>query len=132
MSCRRANLAAISSGSRGRSLVPVDLLAALVALLRLDRQRGDRPCVEALQPDRLARLFAITIGAVFDALQGGVDLGDQLALPVAGAKLDGTVCFGGCTVGEVGMVGALFGEVVKGLARFPEDFILPVDQLGRK
>jgi len=42
-----------------------------------------------LERDRLAGLLAIAVGVVVDALQRGVDLGDQLALAVAGAQFDG-------------------------------------------
>ena len=93
----------------GRTLlVAIDLLALLVALLRFDRQRRDRAGFEPLQRDRLAGLLAIAVGVVVDALQRGVDLGDQLALAVAGAQLDGAVGFRGGAVGEIGMVDVLF------------------------
>jgi len=72
-------------------LVAIDLLALLVALLRFHRERGDGSGFEPLQRDRLAGLLAIAVGVVVDALQGGVDLGDQLALAVAGAQFDGAV-----------------------------------------
>src|SRR6202166_4879398 len=85
-------------------LVAIDLLALLVALLRLHRQRRDRAGFQPLQRDRLAGLLAIAVGVVVDALQRRVDLGDQLALPVAGAQLDGAVGLGGCAVGEIGML----------------------------
>src|SRR5690606_34383980 len=74
-----------------RLVVAIDFLAAFVALLRLDRQGGDRTGIEALQRDRLSRFLAITVGAFIDALQGGIDLGDQLALAITGAKLDRAV-----------------------------------------
>ena len=50
-----------------------------VLLLSLDRERGDGPCLEALQADGLHALLAIAIGACLDSVQRGVDLGDQLA-----------------------------------------------------
>src|SRR5215207_1321326 len=94
--CRRKSRcgeaqAAQSAGAVPASVVPVDALVALVPLLRLQRQGRDGAGLEALQGDRLARLLAIAVGAVVDAGEGVVDLGDQLALPVAGAKLDGPV-----------------------------------------
>ena len=67
------------------SVVAIDALATLVALLRLDRQRGNRTGVETLEPDRLTGFLAESVGAVFDSLQGGVDLGNQLSLPIASA-----------------------------------------------
>src|SRR5271154_1215686 len=75
-------------------LVTVDLFALFVALLRLDRQGGDRSGFEPLQRDRLTGLLAIAVSVVLDALKGGVDLGDQLALAVAGAQFDGAVGLG--------------------------------------
>ena len=80
----------------------MDLLAALVALLRLEGQRGDRPGVETREADRLAGFFAIAVGAVLDPAQRVVDLGDQLALAVTGAKFEGAVGFGRRAIGKVG------------------------------
>ena len=65
-----------------------------MALLRLYRQRRDRAGFEAAQRDRLAGLLAVAVGAVVDAAKRLVDLGDQLALAVARAQLDGTVGLG--------------------------------------
>ena len=75
------------------SIVPVNPLAPLVALLGLDRKRGDRTGLQALQPDRLAGLLAIAVGSVVETVQCSIDLVDQLALAVAGAELDGPVGF---------------------------------------
>src|SRR5690606_8090520 len=60
-------------GTARRSIVAVDFFAAFVALLGLDRQRRDRPCIEALERNRLAGLLAVAVGALVDALQGSVD-----------------------------------------------------------
>ena len=68
------------------SVVAVDALHALVALLRLDRQGGDRARLQPAQADRLAGFLAVAVGAVLDAPQRLVDLGDQLAGAVAGAQ----------------------------------------------
>src|SRR5437588_2016361 len=80
--------------------VAIDLLAFLVALLRFHRERRDGPGFEPLQRDRLAGILAIAVGVVLDALERCVDLGDQLALAVAGAEFDGAVGFGRCPIGE--------------------------------
>src|SRR5262249_50614116 len=53
--------------------------------------------------------------SIVQAVQCGVDLGDQLALAVAGAKLDGAVGFRGGAVGEIGGV---LGLVLEGLEGF--------------
>lgn len=65
--------------------------------------------------DRLAGLLAIAVGAVVDAGDGGVDLGDQLALPVAGAQFDGAIGFGGGPVGDVRVILALLLQGDQGL-----------------
>src|SRR5438094_7463929 len=69
-------------------LVAVGPLHALVALLRLDRQRCDRPRLKPADADRLVGLLAIPVGAGVEPRQCGVDLRDQLAPAVAGAELD--------------------------------------------
>ena len=56
-----------SRGVRARSVVPIDFLATLVPLLRLDRQGRDRAGVEALERDRFAGFLAIAVGAVVEA-----------------------------------------------------------------
>src|SRR3954467_5960732 len=66
--------------------VAIDLFAFLVALLRLHRKRRDGTGLEPLQRDRLAGVLAIAVGVVLDTLERGVDLGDQLALAVAGTE----------------------------------------------
>src|SRR5580692_7387795 len=114
---------------RGRLIVAIDALAAFVALLRLDRQRRDRPRLEPLDGDRLAGLLAIAVGAVFDTRQRCVNLGDQLALPVASTQLDGPVGLRGGAVGEVGMVLALVLEMLQRLLGLLEDVLAPVEQL---
>ena len=101
-----------------------------MALLRLDRQRGDGPRIQSLEADRLSSFLAVAVGAFVDPLHRRIDLGDQLALAIAGAKLDGPVGFGGCPVGEVRVIGAFFRKVVEGLARLAQDLVLPCDQLG--
>src|SRR5215469_10577953 len=115
-----------------RLFVAIDLLALLVALLRLDREGGDRAGFEALERDRLSRFLAIAVGVVLDALQRGVDLGDQLALAVAGAKLDGAVGLGRRPIGEIGVVHILLLQGLQGELRFLEDLVLPVQELDAK
>jgi hypothetical protein len=66
-----------------RSVVAVDALAALVALLGLDGEGCDRSGIEALEADRLAGLLAVTVRAILDSLQRSVDLRNELALAVA-------------------------------------------------
>jgi hypothetical protein len=85
-------------------LVAINALAPFVALLGLDAQGRDRAGIEPLQADRLAGLLAIAVSAVVDPHQRGVDLGNQLALTVAGAKLERALGLGGGPVGDIGML----------------------------
>src|SRR5260370_26248755 len=120
--------------ARGGKTLPVaiDFLAFLVALLRLHRERRDRAGLQPLQRDRLAGLLAIAVGVVLDALQRRVDLGDQLTLAVAGAQLDRAVGLRRRAVGEIGMIDVLFLQGLQRDPRFPEDLVLPRQQLGAK
>ena len=108
-----------------RSVVAIDFFAPLVALLRLDRQGRDRTGVEALQRDRLTGLLAVSVGAVVDALQRRIDLGDQLALAVAGPKLYGAIGLRGGAVGEIGVVGVFLLQDFECFARFAQYVALP-------
>ena len=82
----------------------------LMALLRLDRHRGDRPRLQPLEPDRLARLLAIAVGAVLDPQQRLVDLADQFAGAVAGAQFQRPVGFHAGAVGDVRFQDPAFAE----------------------
>src|SRR5262249_35198374 len=112
-----------------RSLVAVDALAPFVALLRLDRQRGDRAGFEPAQRDRLAGFLAIAVGALVDAGERRVDLGDQLALAGARPELGRAIGLRGGAVGEVGMILVLVLQVLQSLACLPENVLLPDEQL---
>src|SRR5215207_9533861 len=91
---------------------PEHLLAALVALLGFEREGGDRAGVEPLQADRLAGLLAKAVAALLDARERSIDLGDQLALAVAGSQLQCPIGLGGGAIGEVGMLrGVLVQDV---------------------
>src|SRR5437660_10726506 len=95
-------------------IAAVPSFAALGAFLRLDRQGRDGARFQAAQRNRLAGLLAITVGAVLDAGERRVDLGDQLALAVARAQLDGAVGFRGGAIGEVGVGLVLVRQVRRG------------------
>ena len=69
----------------GASVVAVCPLHALVSLLRLDTEGGNRPSFETADTDRFVGLFAVAVGAVVDPVQRRIDLGYQLALACAGS-----------------------------------------------
>jgi len=108
-----------------RLFVAVNLFPPLVTLLRLYRKRGDRPGVQSLQADRLAGLLAKAVSTVVNPLHRCIDFRNQLSLAVAGPEFDGAVGFGRRTVGEIRMVGAFLGKVLKRFPRLPEDVISP-------
>src|SRR5579875_2155540 len=118
--CRTCGRVIVRIGDPPPSVVAVDALAPLVPLLRFDRERGDRPRLEAAQRDRLARLLAIAVGALVDPHQRLVDLGDQLALAIARAQLDRAI----------GLV--LLLQMLERLPCLLQDFLLPGEQLGAK
>src|SRR5690606_28598840 len=107
----------------------IDLLAPLVRFLCLEAERGDRPRIEPGDPDRLAGLLAIAVGAVVDALQRRVDLGDELALAVACPQFQRPIALRGGAVRHVCVVLALLLEVLQRLAAFAEDVLPPLLQL---
>src|SRR3569623_609805 len=114
------------------SVVAIDALAPLMALLGFDRLGGDRMRLETAQRNRLAGLLAIAVSAVVDARERLVDLGDQLALAVAGAQLDGAVRLRRRPVGKIGMILVLFLQVLQGFLGFLEDVFAPGQELRAK
>ena len=98
-------------------------------LLRLQRQGRDRPGVETLQRDRFARLLAIAVGTLGEALQCGIDLGDQLALAIPGAKLDGAIGLRRGPVRDIRVI-LVFGlQGDQSLLRLRQNVFLPDEQL---
>src|SRR5690606_16132433 len=97
--------------------------------LRFQAQRGGGPGVEPGNADRIAGFLAIAIGAVIDALERRVDLGNQLALPVPRTQFQGAVAFRTGAVGHVRMVLALFLQIFESDAAFAQNFVLPARKL---
>ena len=83
---KKGALRRLLAGIRGL-LFAVELLLHLPALLRLDAEGGGRTGQQPLDPDRLAGLLAVAVGAIVDPRQRLVDLLQQLALAIAGAQL---------------------------------------------
>src|SRR5688572_15126443 len=88
--------------SQSGSVVAGNLFAPLVGLLRLDRHGGDRARDQAIDSDGFAGHLAPAVLALVDAAQRRIDLGDQLALAVAGPELDAPVGLARGAVVEVG------------------------------
>src|SRR3546814_9131268 len=89
-------------------------------LLRLDRHGRNRTSFESGERDRLAGHFAKAIFALVYPAQRSVDLGDKLALAVAGPKLDTPVGFARRAVGNVGFSDRAALELCHRVARFAD------------
>src|SRR5579859_7755082 len=100
-----------------------------MALLRLDRQGGDRTSLEPADADRLVGLFTIAVGPVLDAAERRVDLGDQLAGAVTGAELERPVGFGLGAVDDVGVLRGTFLKMRQGFTGFLPRLAAPFEQL---
>src|SRR5690606_35307175 len=111
------------------SVVAVDALAAFVPFLSLDRQGGRRAGLKATQADWFAGVFAIAVGAVFDPAQSLVDLGNQLALTVAGPKFQRAIRFRRGPVHQVGVVFGLGFQIGDRTLRLAKDIVLPCQEL---
>ncbi len=114
------------------SVVAVNLLAALVLFLCFERHRRDRTGIEALQADRFAGHFAIAVFTVLDPAQRRIDLGNKLALAVAGAQLKRAVGF---FAGAVRHIGDVTGAVLQALDSVTAVFkkiVLPGNQFAPK
>ena len=94
-------------------------------LLRLDRHRGDRPRFRPAQRNRLARHLAIAIFAIVDPAQGRVDLGDELALPVARAQFDGPVGLARRPIVEVRLADRAFLQLLQRIGRRIQNGFFP-------
>src|ERR1700754_2526147 len=105
------------------------LLQVLAALLRVEGQRGDRAGVETLHADFLVGLFAETVAAFLDPAQVLVDLGNQLAVAIAGAQLERVLGLARCALGLVTHVTDFLAEVVHGLAGFLDELLTPILEL---
>lgn len=114
----------------GRSIVPVDPLVPLMALLRFERQCGDGAGFQPLQRDRFPGFLAIAVAAVVDPRDGGVDLGDQFALPVAGAEFDGPVGFRRGPVRQIRVILVLVLKGGQGFLGLLQNVALPTEKLA--
>src|SRR5262249_43138752 len=79
--------------------------------------------------DRLAGLLAIAVGAIVEAGERPLGLGNQLALTGASAQLDRPAGFRGGAGGGIGMGLILILEVPARLLRLPEGVFFSCQQL---
>ena len=84
--------------------------------LRLDRHGGDRAGHQTTQTNRLTGHFAIAVFAFLKTAQRRIDLGDKLALTIAGAQFKrmlfryrGAVCRVWYQYGFTKMLGGFVG-----------------------
>src|SRR5690606_3971568 len=104
------------------------LLQVLPALLLVDRALGGEACLEPLQADLLARIHAVAVLALVDALERAVDLADQLAIAVAGAQLQRVLGLAGGALGFVADVADFVLEVLDRLLGFLDQVGTPLQQ----
>jgi hypothetical protein len=103
----------------------------LPALLRVEAQRRDRARLEPVEADFLVSLLAEAVAAFLDAFERLVDLGNQLAIAVARAQLEGVLSLARGALGFVADVAYFIAQVVDRLLGFL-DQVLPLLQLGAK
>ncbi len=125
MSGSRIGRKLLANAPGGGSIVAVDAFHALVAFLRLDAHRRDRAGLKPAQADRLAAFLTVAVGAGLDAVDRLVDLADQLARPVAGAKFQRPVGLDAGAVGEVRFGDAALGQGGKRLAGLAQQVLPP-------
>lgn len=100
-----------------------------MTFLRFDRQGRGRARLKPPQTNRLTRLFAETVGAVVYTGDGFVDLGNQLALTIAGPQFQRAVGFRRGPVHQIGVVFRFLLHDRNGFFRPGQDFSLPGDKL---
>src|SRR5690606_275177 len=110
------------------SVVARNLLAPLMRLLGFHGHGGDGPRDQAVDADRIAGNLAPAIFALVDTAQRRLDLGNELALPVAGSKLDSPVGFAGGAVVEIGLADRPILQALQRSDRRFEDRFLPFEQ----
>ena len=109
------------------SIVAVHPLHPLVPLLRLDRHGGDRPSLEPLDSDGFVGLLTVAVGADLDPHQRLIDLGDQLASPVAGPQFQRAVGLNAGAVGDIGLVNAALRQACQGAVRLSQQVSPPAE-----
>jgi hypothetical protein len=97
-----------------------------VALLGLQAQRRGRAGFQPAQADRLTGHFAEAVRPVLDPAQSRIDLGDQLALAVAGAQFKRLVAFRRRPVDNIGQRTGLVLQICDGLLGAVQNVGLPV------
>jgi hypothetical protein len=102
--------------------------AAFVAFLGFQAECGDGAGHQAGEADWLAGLLTEAVVTLLDSPEGGVDLGDQLALAVARAQFQSPIRLGRSAIGQVRMIFCFFLKMIYGFSGFPQDIFLPIEQ----
>lgn len=76
------------------ALIPAKMFVFFLLRLAVDAQTRHRPGFETGNADFIAAFLADAVGAVVDALPGGLNLADQTTFAVADAQGKGAVGFG--------------------------------------
>src|ERR1700744_544827 len=117
-----------SRGLSKRLVVAVNAFHAFVALLCLDRHGGDGARFEPLYPNGFVGFLTIAVSAELDSVECLVDLRDQLAGSVPGAKFQGPVGLNAGPVGNIGLENPAFGKACEGSISFAEKISTPAEE----
>src|ERR1700741_1028890 len=105
---KATRLGAFHSLAAQRQLIAHLLAQMLPPLLRIQRALGGEAGFQSFQADFFARVDAVAVTAVLDALERAVDLVDQLAITVARTQFQRVLGFAGGALGFVADVAYLF------------------------
>src|SRR5690625_6511071 len=93
------------------------------ALLGIDRALGLGTRLQALQPDLLARIHAVTVVTLIHAADDALDLADQLAVAVTCTQLKRILGLAARALRLVAHVPDLVAQVLDGLPRLLHQFL---------
>lgn len=107
-------------------------LVPLMAFLCFDCHGRNRPRFKPGQRNGLSSDFAIAILAFVDPAQRGIDLGDELALTVAGAQFERPIGFTGRPIRDIRLSQRFVLKGFEGIVRLAKDIVFPGQELLAK